>query len=750
MFKAIEKITNFGVFPKFSKVADTNDFVEKNIIYGWNYSGKTTISRVFSCMQRKNIHKDYPKADFTVTDTDNKSWKPNNIETCPLTVRVFNTDFIEKNLNWKGESFNPILLLGTESIEAQDKIELNNKKIEKCQLGIGRKQSIITKNDEQLRSNKTNKAKQIKKEVGITAAFDSRHLDNYLSIVKKDPTAHVISDKRTFATLKTKALSSDTDKLPIISSISINVVLGSHEENIKKLLSKVPEFSETIDYLKNNPAVANWVENGLPIHQERETCEFCGNELSEERINALTAHFSEDLKNHKLQLRTLRDQISNLKVDFPKLHERDFYPDFRKEFNSLKEQLEKAVKIYNREIKKAEKSLTKKHDSPFEPIDKFTIDTNSQKEIEDLIKKLAKTIKKNDQATNEFEQNRLKAIEKLKKHYAAELYQEVDIEKNDRVETLLNRHIVKYQNIRSSLEKNNKDLEAAISKAQKGREEINKFITRFLGRDEISIEVTSEIAGERFRLTRNKKVAKNLSEGEKTAISFSFFLTKLLELPSLEEAVVYIDDPVSSLDSNHVFQINSILKKFFFYQDGGVGTEWKLKCKQLFVSTHNFEFFSLLKELPLNKNKSRYYLVKRIGVTEATFCNLPSSIENYSSEYHYLFNVIHKFHLLDDKSDLEILLSIPNALRRFLEIYTYAKIPTFSKATVDQRADRIFGSEESKRILKVLHYFSHLNNIDRLVNHSDLISDIENVVNDVIEHLKKDKMHYEALLESVQ
>jgi wobble nucleotide-excising tRNase len=92
-----------------------------------------------------------------------------------------------------------------------------------------------------------------------------------------------------------------------------------------------------------------------------------------------------------------------------------------------------------------------------------------------------------------------------------------------------------------------------------------------LGRDEISIEVTSETSGERFRLMRSEKVARNLSEGEKTAISFSFFLTKLLEFPTLEEIIIYIDDPISSLDSNHVFQINSILKNFFFYQDGGVG-----------------------------------------------------------------------------------------------------------------------------------------------------------------------------------
>lgn len=66
MFKSIEKISDFGVFPNFSKMAGTNDFVEKNIIYGWNYSGKTTVSRIFSCVQNKDKHIDYPSADFNL------------------------------------------------------------------------------------------------------------------------------------------------------------------------------------------------------------------------------------------------------------------------------------------------------------------------------------------------------------------------------------------------------------------------------------------------------------------------------------------------------------------------------------------------------------------------------------------------------------------------------------------------------------------------------------------------------------
>ena len=95
-------------------------------------------------------------------------------------------------------------------------------------------------------------------------------------------------------------------------------------------------------------------------------------------------------------------------------------------------------------------------------------------------------------------------------------------------------------------------------------------------------------------------------------------------------------------------------------------------------------------------------------------------------------------------------MSIPNALRRFIELYTYSKIPSFSDVAVDQRAETLFGALESKRIMKVLHYFSHLNNIERLINNSDLISDIENAVTEIMNHLKSDSLHYDALMESLQ
>lgn len=89
---------------------------------------------------------------------------------------------------------------------------------------------------------------------------------------------------------------------------------------------------------------------------------------------------------------------------------------------------------------------------------------------------------------------------------------------------------------------------------------------------------------------------------------------------------------------------------------------------------------------------------------------------------------------------------LPNAARRFLELYSYAKYPDTKNATVDQRVDRIFGPEKSKRILKALHYFSHANSIERMAENNELMCDIEMAVKDLMTALEEDDpMHMEAL-----
>lgn len=751
MIKSINKIENFGVFQSYNKPAEFENFALKNIIYGWNYSGKTTLSRIFSSIEHKSLHSDYSSAKFKIEKEDGSVFAENNIESESLIVKVFNFDFIEANLKWDGKEFDPILLLGEDSIEAKKTIDENESIIQRCREGYRAKDTLKKQYESSIASLKKQAAKNIKQILKLIEAFTATHLDIIKSSLKDELSTYII-EKNEIDILLTKATSSDTDKLNPVSQYSLTYKLNSYIDKANELLKIKPEFSSTIEYLRDNPIVANWVEKGLEINNEKEKCEFCQSDLPGSRLNDLRSHFSQDLKEYKDKLKRLIDNQSLAKLEYNKLSSLDFYPEFRSDYASISSEIEESITAYNAKADEVTKLIQKKFDSPFEDCPSIENGESFKAIIEKIIGELNTLIDKNNQKTKDFSSEKDAAVEAMKKSFVADFFLNSGISSDNFKSELMDRQKEKFQRIANRIKNENSTLEASISKAHQGREKINEYISGFLGRDEIQIEVVKFGDVERFKLIRDGNIANNLSEGEKTAIAFSFFLTKLGEEQELDKLIIYIDDPISSLDSNHIFQINAVIKNFFFRKETNESgnKEWKLNCKQIFISTHNFEFFSLLKELPLKKNKSRFYLVKRINRTESTFQNLPKSILRYSSEYHYLFSVIHKFHTSDDKSDLEVLMSIPNALRRFIELYTYSKIPSFSEVTVDQRAEILFGALESKRILKVLHYFSHLNNIERLINNSDLISDIENAVTEIMDHLKNDSLHYEALVESVQ
>ncbi|MGB0372821.1 MAG: AAA family ATPase, partial [Opitutales bacterium] len=77
MIKKISKITNMGVFQDFDWNQTLRDrgnnvaqFLETNIIYGRNYSGKTTLSRVLRSLENKSLPDKYESPEFIVEGLD--------------------------------------------------------------------------------------------------------------------------------------------------------------------------------------------------------------------------------------------------------------------------------------------------------------------------------------------------------------------------------------------------------------------------------------------------------------------------------------------------------------------------------------------------------------------------------------------------------------------------------------------------------------------------------------------------------
>ena len=75
------------------------------------------------------------------------------------------------------------------------------------------------------------------------------------------------------------------------------------------------------------------------------------------------------------------------------------------------------------------------------------------------------------------------------------------------------------------------------------------------------------------------------------------------------EIVLYIDDPISSLDNNHIYAIFAEIDRLRKEESPNITSGDKKKYKQLFISTHNYHLFRLLTE-----RDERYigvYYVKR-------------------------------------------------------------------------------------------------------------------------------------------
>ena len=71
-----------------------------------------------------------------------------------------------------------------------------------------------------------------------------------------------------------------------------------------------------------------------------------------------------------------------------------------------------------------------------------------------------------------------------------------------------------------------------------------------------------------------------------------------------EKLIIYIDDPISSLDGNHIFYMFSLIENIIAKRKSYL---------QMFISTHNLDFPEIFKRLtkPNEKDSVNYFLVEK-------------------------------------------------------------------------------------------------------------------------------------------
>lgn len=753
MLKSIQRIKGLGVFDDYTMPVGTAEFGIKNIIYGWNYSGKTTLSRLISLLEHKKPNPDLPNFTFSIA-TDTGVINETNFQASSVVSRVFNSDFVAKNISFTGDPFRPILLLGADAGDAQKKIDRYEEAQKKISARAIKKDKAVVDAKAAMDRAKSDKASSIKSTISLVKAYGAPQLDKDIQTIRKLSTKdHELSTEDYEAALKL-ARTSDQDQLAAVPKLSYSLNYIQLYENAITLLATKLDLTNTVDYLLQHLTISNWVETGLDLHHDKAKCEFCGSALDTKRMSELRDHFSHDLADHKNAIKKLRTELSAGKVVYTPNKNAEFNAQFRDQFTTANSALKTAVNVYNNAVDALDVELKKKLDAPMTPIVLAKINSKIRSDLLNAIDAMNGVIVENNKISNNFLSEKEDAIERLKLHCAQSFIKDRKLLEFEEMQGVRGRQSRSCMANLANISVVIAELKAKISQAQHGREEINALIERLLGSDGVQIVVANIAEREQFRLIRKGgKPANHLSEGEKTAIAFSFFITSLKEIKDFSQAIIYVDDPISSLDSNHIFQVNAIIKETFFYKDpNDKQSPVTTRCKQIFLSTHNFDFFSLLRELKPDGKTASHYLVRKISPLISTFGNMPKSMYKYSSEYHFLFDVLNGFHVApeNEKTDLKLLMLLPNAVRRFLELYTYSKYPGQKEMTVDQRAEILFGGEKAKRILKVFHYFSHANNIERMAEQNDLMCDIEGAVDDLMILLnEKDPLHMEALKASL-
>ena len=524
MLNKIKNVRNLGVFKNYTPSEDLENFKELNIIYGWNYSGKTSISRIFSSIENGHKHSDYSDLSFTIKSTNGDITEHNLSDRLEI-VRVFNADFVDNNIEWNGGDFNPILLLGQDSIETQRSIEHYESKL----TSFNSLKSTKLREDEKLEDEKSklhkDEANKIKIILNLIEAFTATHLKAIKPTLLPDPRIHILNHENLNKHIVIGTMS-ENDKKEYIEKFETETITEEDINKINNLLGKSPLLTQTIDHLTRNPEIANWIDTGLSLHKQSENCEFCGNKISPERITELKGHFSKDLEIFKGNLTEVIAKLDSLQVENTLFSKSDFYSELQSDLSSSLEKFRQARNSYINMIKQIRNAVSIKLSAPFNISLSVQLDSKVLTNLKKYTNEINIIIQKNNEITSQFEERKSESIKKVKNHFAAVFFTSERLLKIEKIQSILKKHAISIHSVISAIIGIIANLQASISQAQSGRLEINKLIFDLLGSEEIRIEVIQKSGLERFSLMRRDSLALNLSEGEKNSYWIRIFLNK--------------------------------------------------------------------------------------------------------------------------------------------------------------------------------------------------------------------------------
>jgi hypothetical protein len=730
MFRRIESIESAAVWSGFDgRTSPAPDFDRYNLIYGWNASGKTTLSRVFGLLNGSSATRLPADARVRASIGQDVLDSAKEQDRGRVLVRIFNRDFIDDNLQRDGYTQAPALfIVGRENIRLSNRIASLTRRRER----LAAMYRSVQKKQGEANGAKEKAATDLARDCGTLLGVRDFRAPNLKGLAQglANPAENLLDD-----TALQVAVAQARDQSEFVPFRSWPVVTNPQYpgiDDIAQLLKETPQ-QNAIKRLTDDPALSEWVRNGLRFHEHTATCAFCGGDAAQ-ALAEYSKHFSDE---YRRQHATIEAAIARLEQpralpSFP--HEKEWVPDVRAKTQEALGQLE-AWDTRESEIRSNWARLLREKLANMEAALSVEPVEDRAPALEAILADLQRAKDEHDRACDELTATRRAAADKVKAHFAARYL--LDPVATEASETLnqADAALGRIQKVGQKIKSQSEAAHAELQRSSVAARQINDLLKRLLG-PRISVEQAQD---KRIRFIRGGQPATNMSEGERTAIALAYFLVSLgQDGQRLENQIVFIDDPICSLDANHIYDVAYLLM-----------TSLKA-CRQLFISTHNSEFFNTIKQEWTDRGKFKRehaaFLIHRESDGVSQLLVLPTHLAKFRSDYHHIFYCLRQFRA-STSPDIDAYLGCPNLLRRFLEMYLGFRKPT-AKGYLT-KLDILFDDEvERAAVARYVDEGSHSASTLRLLEYSDFPALSRGMVERVMHAIERvDPDHYAVLVE---
>lgn len=731
------KITNLRAMQGLGILADRTsrsaslEFRQFNLIYGFNGSGKSTLSRIFASLEAGQLHAKLPAgSSFEVTLDDGTDFgcptRPSGLE---RRVLVFNSDFIERNLQWSLGTASPVFFIGAEQAEAAAELARLEAELPELNLHVSACRNADVAAEKAIATFKRDRAK-------LTAS--RLHQGN-----RKYEAPQLTADHNQWASSPLNLLNDgelraaeDTRRLaeapPTMSSLSFDPASIAAAFRFVKPICEQSLSTVAMQEVQDYPDMLLWLKQGHEFHRHASlsTCLFCGNELTSERTSLLAAaldnqidQFIERLARTADRLRGVVENLEGLTAELPLADA--FAAELRATFIEARGKLLSAIQPCHQYLRELEAALRAKRERPASPSDTSALPTAATLEAAsaDLSRELLavnEIVEEHNRIVAEFESYREGAGIAIRQHYIAEGRDEFVA--HLRSVEAAKAAILAAEYNRDETRNAAESLRQQIKSHGPAAEAINRLIASYLGHQELSIHAIEE----GYEIRRHGQAIEGIpSEGEKTAIAISYFLSTIeSEGRKLKDLIIVVDDPVSSLDTRALNfactlvrnRLSGACQLFILTHNqqclNEFGKSWRSKARQVDGKEATATLLFIDVKIPRDGTKRVASLVK-----------LSKLLREYESEYHFLFSHVLQFtQSANDHYDYAYMM--PNVLRRVLDVFLAFKCPGGSglagkieeicRQYPDLDRDRIVALERLAQVE------SHSDNLDDLIGFSSM------------------------------